>query len=211
MGLFGLPVLLRSRVGSHLECHYRLQPFGIPSGAVFKMDEPGDFFPAQYHRKWLLSSKQDEEANAIDPPKSNSETEKAPSITAEVAPTGDNDTTFVTVAPNDILFGRGASVENHEGNLRFKELVEQYGSSYDASGRSDKPIVAGMVTQRLKDNGARFLKRRPGGGWAIVSDVQAQQKVAKAFRNQRTKVARQKQQRLLQQFDLDPSLFEYLR
>ena len=89
------------------------------------------------------------------------------------------------IQPNDVLFGRGKSVVEHEGNLKFRNLVAGYGDEFDNAGRLEKTQMTEKIVQSIAASGGRFLKRDEGGSWEEVEHEIARKKVAHAFRNRR--------------------------
>jgi hypothetical protein len=64
------------------------------------------------------------------------------------------------LSPDDVLFGRGAGPNQHEGNIRFRRLIAERKAEYMAtSHRVVKAKVAQeIVAAVLRENG-RFLKK----------------------------------------------------
>ena len=59
----------------------------------------------------------------------------------------------------DVLCGRGAPSHFHKGNQYFKHLVEKFQSQYLAARRIDKPEIATLIVDMVREHGGRFLKR----------------------------------------------------
>ena len=91
----------------------------------------------------------------------------------------------ITFHPNDVLFGRGKSVVEHDGNSRFRNLVSEYAEEFDKASRHEKTLLTETIVHQIKMSGARFLKRDDGGEWEEVDHETARKKVAHAFRNRR--------------------------
>ena len=87
--------------------------------------------------------------------------------------------------PDDVLFGRGKGIQNHGGNVRFREIVDRYADSYEASSRTEKAKIAEKIVEIVKGSNGRFLKRRHDDEWEEVDDRTARRKVAHLFRNRR--------------------------
>jgi hypothetical protein len=62
----------------------------------------------------------------------------------------------------DIVCGRGAPTLFHEGNRKFRDLIQQYQSLYMFSKRPDKPRVAWKVLEIVSAYGGRFVRRVKG-------------------------------------------------
>lgn len=88
--------------------------------------------------------------------------------------------------PSDIVCGRGAPTNYHQGNEEFRYIVEDYQTSYLCAKRSNKPGVAFKLLEVIKSRGGRFLKRQKASGrqaWAEVGEKQAYEKVCQALRD----------------------------
>jgi hypothetical protein len=90
----------------------------------------------------------------------------------------------------DVLCGRGAPTNWHEGNQYFRQLVNKHQAAYLAAKRVEKPEIAILIVQLVKERGGRFLKRtkRPGlgpsghFGWQEIDEHRAYEKVCQALR-----------------------------
>jgi hypothetical protein len=66
----------------------------------------------------------------------------------------------VQVHPHDVLFGRGSGPNDHEGNIRFRELVAQRKGEYMATNhRQTKARIAQDIVNQVLGVGGRFLKK----------------------------------------------------
>lgn len=95
-----------------------------------------------------------------------------------------DDVDNVVCTPKDVLLGRGASTNKHEGNVQFRALAAQLRPDYMAT---TSKIVKRQVCQRLvtmmKMNGARFLKKQANGvNYFVVLDDIALNKSSQALR-----------------------------
>lgn len=88
----------------------------------------------------------------------------------------------------DVLCGRGAPIQNHEGNVRMRRLVSKYTKRYMDSRKYRKQLVAEEAVRRVKRTGkgrarARFLRRVGRENyWEEVDDRIASDKVSHALR-----------------------------
>jgi hypothetical protein len=91
------------------------------------------------------------------------------------------------VVPNnfDVLLGREKRILESPGNLRFRQLVDDYRDQYESVSKFEKTIVAESILKEIKDSGGRFLKQVELG-WTQVGDVMARKKISHAFRNLRS-------------------------
>ncbi|CAJ1969726.1 unnamed protein product [Cylindrotheca closterium] len=88
----------------------------------------------------------------------------------------------------DVLCGRGAPIQNHEGNVRMRRLVSRYTKRYMDSRKYRKQLVAEEAVRRVKRAAkgvtrARFLRRVGRENyWEEVDDRIASDKVSHALR-----------------------------
>lgn len=86
----------------------------------------------------------------------------------------------------DVLFGRGKSIQNHMGNQRYRQLIEDSYSLYEASKKDQKTHIAEEVIRIIHGSGGRFLRDDGATGWVRVADSNMlRKKVAHAFRGLR--------------------------
>ncbi|KAG7372629.1 hypothetical protein IV203_018772 [Nitzschia inconspicua] len=88
----------------------------------------------------------------------------------------------------DILFGRGSGIQNHPGNVQFRELLEQNLGSYSTSDDAAKRrMVISLADHMRRDLGLRFLKQAPDGvSWIPVTEkAVVYQKFYQTFRSLR--------------------------
>lgn len=78
---------------------------------------------------------------------------------------------------NDVLLGRGRGVQHHEGNVRFRKILEEYRLDYDPTPRKSRRQYSAAVTHHLLGNGIRFLEKAENGEWVISSFEEADRKV----------------------------------
>jgi hypothetical protein len=112
--------------------------------------------------------------------------------------TSNNSGGYITksVGMNDVLLGRGAPIINHEGNVRFRKLVNERKSRYLNSIRhQDKNDVAQEIVNLIDSRGGRFLLKvershdkvklgicTDDAGWITADDYIIFQKVKQALR-----------------------------
>ena len=86
--------------------------------------------------------------------------------------------------PKDILLGKGRRPNSHVGNMKFHSLLEEHRDAYDSALKTDKTTVSQSLLQKLKANGCRFLEEdKTKGGYIVVPDKIARQKITHGFRN----------------------------
>jgi hypothetical protein len=90
----------------------------------------------------------------------------------------------------DVIFGRGRKINEHDGNVNLRRLLERNHAAYDQCTRLARQDIVEYIVRHVKANGGKFLKHGDSG-WEEVSDSEAREKVTSAFRSQR-KFAKEK-------------------
>lgn len=112
---------------------------------------------------------------------------------------------YVTsITPSDVLFGRGSGPNDHEGNVKFREIVSQRKGEYMATNhRQTKAKIAKEIVDTVLNNNGRFLKKLEPSEiqklgfdtehdlYTIVDDDTIMEKAKQALRQNRDKVSRQ--------------------
>lgn len=107
-----------------------------------------------------------------------------------------NATAIVNPGEHDVLLGRGGGTNNHNGNIRFRTLVNEHKMRYLACSKVDKPKVAREVVRiwRKMSPPGRFLARKDGSKkgpgsirsadnvWYEVGDKKAREKASQCLR-----------------------------
>lgn len=101
---------------------------------------------------------------------------------------------------NDVLFGRGSGPNDHEGNIRFRDLVGERKAEYMATNhRQTKAKIAREIVGKVIQKNGRFLKKVeaaeakelgiPKGveAWIAVDEETIMEKAKQALRQQRDK------------------------
>jgi hypothetical protein len=89
--------------------------------------------------------------------------------------------------PNDVLCGRGGRINSHEGNVKFREIVNALKPLYlsQTTKKAEKAVIAAEVVARIRslDPPGRFLKEtNKEGVWVEISDEKARKKAGQALR-----------------------------
>ncbi|CAJ1935172.1 unnamed protein product [Cylindrotheca closterium] len=83
----------------------------------------------------------------------------------------------------DIIFGRGKKYQDHEGNKRMRDCVNEYKQLYNALKRFQKQALVETIYKKLVEGGARFLRKDEATDtWVLVKRELATQKVSHALR-----------------------------
>jgi hypothetical protein len=93
----------------------------------------------------------------------------------------------------DVLLGKGKRCQNHQGNLRFRYLVDEYRNEYDSANTNDerKEINIKIYNIIRKERNGRFLQEVKDphtgatAGWVEVGEAKAREKVSMCFRSKR--------------------------
>ena len=102
--------------------------------------------------------------------------------TAQISP--DDPSCVKVPADNDVLCGRGGSINSHPGNERFRTLVEKRKRVYlTARFKREKRLIASSIVSEIRAINGRFLQRDPKSGlWKDIGDEKARDKTSQALR-----------------------------
>jgi hypothetical protein len=156
----------RGRIKTHLVTQrsdyiYQLQTYGIPT-QVLPMDEQ-NIPTVDYHLQWIQEQQIQESSSSS---------------------SRDRIATGMIPRRFDVLFGRGASISEHTGNLRAFHIVEMNRSRYELAGKFEKTQIADRVVHSIHTAYGRFLRKEPCG-WVEVSRDEAREKISHCFRRLR--------------------------
>ena len=166
----------REHYGTHEQCLFELQTFGIATqNQSFPLTDDGqittDFHQEAWNKRRNLERLRESRRN-------NSSGEPAP---PEPEP-------FSISSQHDVLLGRGKRYYEHLGNVRFRYWVASRAEQYNStSSVAEKKQLTSEVVELVKQAGGRFLKDDNHAGWEQVDDETARLKVSHVFRNLRTK------------------------
>ena len=105
----------------------------------------------------------------------------------------DNESNIMFPGTNDVLLGRGRTIQKHGGNLKMLEIVHGFKQEYNQLGRSQRRAFCEMVLDEvLKATSGRFLKFERTH-WTVVSRDVALDKVSHALRSRRRRDEEQKE------------------
>ena len=95
-----------------------------------------------------------------------------------------------------VLSGRGGATNSHSGNRAFRSLVKQYQNDYLKAKKRDKPQVAAVVVDKIREKRGRFLRRcatkSEGVVWIDIGDTRAREKACQALREGAPEIRRKK-------------------
>ena len=100
-------------------------------------------------------------------------------------PFGADESSFEGVRAADVICAQNRRAHKHVGNQRYQEIVQQHREAYfQARRKDDKSGVTRSVIQKVKENGARFMKYDKKTETWVEIDANAQhEKVSHALRN----------------------------
>ena len=131
-----------------MEVQYQLSTFGVPSG-VFPISLDGEVSMQNILDMFKIWEKREEEE----------------------MDTGSKQVRILVPGPFDVLLGRQKLAQEHQGNLRFRHIVETYREVYENNtSRWEKTNIANKIVEEVKrDHKGRFLKMYDSG-WVEVDD-----------------------------------------
>ena len=62
----------------------------------------------------------------------------------------------------DVILGRGKTMHQHPGNVRFRNILEMHKEEYEAAGKYAKTAIAEKILRIIRDSGGRFLQPSTG-------------------------------------------------
>jgi len=94
---------------------------------------------------------------------------------------------------HDVLFGRGGRINQHEGNISFRNLIHQQQGAYNlkANSKEVKANISRDIVEQIKLGKGRFLERQNvstssksqwSKWWVEVDDSRAMSKTSQALR-----------------------------
>jgi len=76
-----------------------------------------------------------------------------------------------TPRSNDVICSRGAESYNHEGNRRFRSLIDLRINEYkEATSKIAKTTIVSEVVDTILQNGSLFVRQNRTGHWSDVGD-----------------------------------------
>mmetsp|Transcript_10907 Transcript_10907/g.16352 ORF Transcript_10907/g.16352 Transcript_10907/m.16352 type:complete len:694 (-) Transcript_10907:105-2186(-) len=102
---------------------------------------------------------------------------------------------------NDVLYGRGGGTNHHDGNKRYRKMVEGRKVDYVNSKRLDKPLVALDIIRQWRGQRppGRFLKfDEKKEAWIDVGDKKAREKTSQALREKAPLLRKQQEEEMME-------------
>jgi len=86
---------------------------------------------------------------------------------------------------NDCLFGREKWIDNHPGNKRYQQIIEENRLIYQVIPKNEKKTLRMKIVNDWRaNNGGRFLKLNKTKMWEDIGDDKAQQYISLALREE---------------------------
>lgn len=87
--------------------------------------------------------------------------------------------------PDDVVCARGKSYWDHEGNKRYRFLIQAATEKYESStNKLEKTVIVSDIVQAIQAKKGRFVKKeKKGGPWMVVDEVFAREKVGQSLRD----------------------------
>lgn len=96
-----------------------------------------------------------------------------------------DDEDLVPYANQDVLLGKGFVIQNHPGNIAFREFLGEHKDRYESARGRSKCGVAKDLVSTLQANGVRFWQKGDEDSWAETSFDNVVKTVAQFFRSAR--------------------------
>mmetsp|Transcript_13007 Transcript_13007/g.20941 ORF Transcript_13007/g.20941 Transcript_13007/m.20941 type:complete len:477 (+) Transcript_13007:249-1679(+) len=151
-------VRFRTHIGSNMECQFSLMTFGLPN-YILPLDDYGNLkegvmenFIAK--RKAIEAADAEAREGRIDYPNK-----------------------------MDILLGRGKPYQEYHGNAVLSTILNDRRDEYNNASRFEKTVISYDIVKRVHESKGRFIQRdEASGGWVIVPEAVAREKVSSGFR-----------------------------
>ena len=95
-----------------------------------------------------------------------------------------------TPGPHDVICARGKDAKNHQGNKKYKQLIQQFLQKYaSVDTKYEKSIIVSQVINVIRTNCENtnthggFVKQHTDGRWYQVDDQAVREKVGQGFRD----------------------------
>mmetsp|Transcript_14763 Transcript_14763/g.21673 ORF Transcript_14763/g.21673 Transcript_14763/m.21673 type:complete len:547 (-) Transcript_14763:2894-4534(-) len=84
---------------------------------------------------------------------------------------------------NDVLCGRGGGTNSHEGNRRYRTIVNDRRPEYLCAKKREKAVIAQEIVCFVRQQGGRFLEKKDARGvWVDTGNEKAIKKTLQALR-----------------------------
>ena len=89
----------------------------------------------------------------------------------------------------DVISGRGSGIQNHIGNIKYRELASSRKKEYADAKKHDKLLISKEIVAQIRANGGRFLKESESDNlttqlYVDIGDKKAWAKTSQTLRDQ---------------------------
>lgn len=89
----------------------------------------------------------------------------------------------------DVISGRGSGIQNHIGNIKYRELASSRKKEYADAKKHDKLLISKEIVAQIRANGGRFLKESEPDNlttqlYVDIGDKKAWAKTSQTLRDQ---------------------------
>lgn len=85
-------------------------------------------------------------------------------------------------AEKDIVFGKGAAIYNHVGNVRFRQTIKHIKLVYHGHSIEEKKKHSKILINHVLSNDGRFMEKNKKGQWVLADNRRVREKVYQALR-----------------------------
>mmetsp|Transcript_16545 Transcript_16545/g.41479 ORF Transcript_16545/g.41479 Transcript_16545/m.41479 type:complete len:206 (+) Transcript_16545:450-1067(+) len=93
------------------------------------------------------------------------------------------------ILPNDIYMGRGRKLQQHPGNIWFRNFIAKRFDNYEKMGKTQKTELIRKVYADIIEHNRKFwgILKDKKKGWTVLDAKSALKKIAYTFRGKRKK------------------------
>ena len=82
--------------------------------------------------------------------------------------------------PKDVICGRGKAIHEHQGNVIFRNMIEEHLGEYsEATMKHEKSMIVSVIVDKVRRSSPRggFVRQGADNCWYEVGDGVAREKV----------------------------------
>lgn len=86
--------------------------------------------------------------------------------------------------PYDVICARGRKAKEHQGNIRYKRILENAINDYNAAGtKTHKSLIVSRILEQIQSpsSNAIFVRQSKCGRWCQVGDSVAREKIGQRY------------------------------
>jgi hypothetical protein len=85
----------------------------------------------------------------------------------------------------DVLLGRGHTIQNNKGNIRYRKEIKAMMDEYSKGRKLEKTALTKTILDLIHASTGRFLEKDGNNCWMEVDETTARKKVSHSFRTLR--------------------------